>query len=77
VIGVEPAQEELLGLSAAGVLGDHESGRETEKLLRRLPRPEPDVELAHDARGCRRHRALRGDDGWRERKRCGLEPEYD
>ena len=46
VVDVETTHKDLLGLAAAGMLGDEQARREAEKVLGGLYRPEVDVDLA-------------------------------
>jgi hypothetical protein len=59
VVGVEAAQEELVGLPAARVLDDHQSGGDPQQIRRLQHRPQLEVLVAHGARRGGGERALR------------------
>ena len=58
VVGVEPAQEDLVGLPSPLVLRQNQPGHGAQDVLRRHARPEQEVPLAHRARAGSGQRAF-------------------
>ena len=67
VIGVEPAQEDLIGLASALVLGEDQAGNDAKDVAGRAARPQEEVLVADDARARARERLLPFDDGLERR----------
>ncbi len=77
VIGVKPAQKNLFRFAAAGMLGNHQAGRQLQHILRGTIGTHLQIKLADPFRRSRRIRTLTFHQNCRQVNRTGLQPKLD